>query len=145
MRFCGKCGTAKLASEFGKKSWCKPCCAAYDRAFYEKNKEKIIARTVIWQRGYRAKYPERMRKWSQESYRRNRERNLTHRAVYYATKTGKLIRPKKCSQCGDSNSRIEGHHLDYSKRLEVIWLCRKCHAAVHPRDNAHPRVPYNPR
>jgi hypothetical protein len=28
---------------------------------------------------------------------------------------------------------VHGHHPDYSKRLEVVWLCSVCHAAVHGR------------
>ncbi len=38
--------------------------------------------------------------------------------------------PKKCSECSLSGS-VDGHHNDYSKPLEVQWLCRQCHANVH--------------
>lgn len=39
---------------------------------------------------------------------------------------GKIIRPEMCSVC-KQKGKIEGHHEDYSKPLEVIWLCRTCH------------------
>lgn len=47
-----------------------------------------------------------------------------------ALKTGRLINPKICSECG-KRGRIEGHHPDYSKPLGVIWLCSSCHRSVH--------------
>lgn len=46
-------------------------------------------------------------------------------AVYYATHTGKLTR-QPCMACGDTEF-TEAHHFDYSKKLEVIWLCKTCH------------------
>jgi hypothetical protein len=46
----------------------------------------------------------------------------------YAIKTGKLIR-QPCQACG--NEQSEAHHEDYSKPLDVKWLCRKHHAALH--------------
>lgn len=44
-------------------------------------------------------------------------------------KSGKIIRPKICSVC-NKKKIIEGHHPDYSKPLEVIWVCRKCHTVL---------------
>lgn len=41
---------------------------------------------------------------------------------------GKLA-PKPCERCGDLFA--EKHHDDYSKPLEVHWLCRPCHLALH--------------
>lgn len=47
-----------------------------------------------------------------------------------AIRDGKLIRAESCSECG-SKEKVEGHHDDYSKPLEVRWLCEKCHKAWH--------------
>lgn len=47
-----------------------------------------------------------------------------------ALQSGKLIRPDNCSKCGVTG-KIDGHHEDYSKPLEVIWLCKICHAEIH--------------
>lgn len=51
-------------------------------------------------------------------------------AVSVAVKSGKLVKPSCCVLCGDSLF-IEAHHEDYSKPLEVRWLCRYCHNLVH--------------
>lgn len=41
----------------------------------------------------------------------------------------KLTRPNECSHC-HIKCNTEAHHKDYSKPLEVIWLCRACHAVI---------------
>ena len=51
-------------------------------------------------------------------------RTLTH----YAIKTGKLLK-ESCKVCG--KVEVEGHHPDYDKPLEIIWLCRKHHQLKH--------------
>jgi hypothetical protein len=41
---------------------------------------------------------------------------------------GVLVRGP-CSQCGAP--KTDAHHEDYSKPLDVVWLCRKCHRLRH--------------
>ena len=43
-----------------------------------------------------------------------------------------IVKPAQCSDCG-SETRIEGHHEDYTKPLVVLWLCTICHARRHRR------------
>ena len=38
----------------------------------------------------------------------------------------KVLFKKPCKKCG-KNGRIEAHHPDYSRPLEIIWLCPKHH------------------
>ena len=67
--------------------------------------------------------------------------------VNQAVKSGRLKRPKTCSECGKSKVRkngqsdIHGHHNDYNKPLEVRWLCKTCHHAWHEINKAIPRQP----
>lgn len=51
-------------------------------------------------------------------------------AVHRALKEGRLVKPSACSACGAEAKYIDGHHHDYDKPLEVIWLCRSCHSAA---------------
>lgn len=45
-----------------------------------------------------------------------------------AVRLGKIIKTP-CIVCG--NKKTEGHHENYSKQLEVIWLCVKHHREIH--------------
>lgn len=51
------------------------------------------------------------------------------KAVLWATKTGALVRPTKCSkEDGTCDGPIEAHHhLGYQEKLDVVWLCRRHH------------------
>ena len=57
-------------------------------------------------------------------------------AVYRAVRRGVLRRPNRCSECG-AEGPVQGHHIDYMRPLEVVWLCRRCHR----RADGLPRKP----
>jgi hypothetical protein len=50
-----------------------------------------------------------------------------------AVREGKIDKPSNCEDCREEfpTRRIHGHHSDYSKPLEVEWLCAPCHATRH--------------
>lgn len=70
-------------------------------------------------------------------YYEKKNQSLRARAriqVNLAVNKGLLSRPDICSRYGDRVAcygGIEGHHPDYSKPLEVIWLCRAHHNKHH--------------
>lgn len=47
-----------------------------------------------------------------------------------------LLVPEPCRDCG--KKKVDAHHPDYSKPLDVIWLCRTHHILEHSRMNASP-------
>lgn len=55
-----------------------------------------------------------------------------HNMVTHALERGDLIRGQ-CERIdeGSCRGRIEAHHDDYDKPLDVRWLCRAHHAEVH--------------
>jgi ferric-dicitrate binding protein FerR (iron transport regulator) len=69
------------------------------------------------------KMAEAVQKWR----RANPEKKRAHDAVERALRRGSLLR-KPCEVCG---GKAEAHHDDYSKPLEVRWLCRAHHKAAH--------------
>lgn len=66
----------------------------------------------------------------------NEDKRLAYQAVTNALKCGTLIR-QPCEACGGNDA--EAHHEDYSKPLQVRWLCRKDHLARHGR-TAHEKT-----
>ncbi len=48
--------------------------------------------------------------------------------VRTAVKRGK-IEKQPCEECGNPDS--QAHHEDYSKPLDVTWLCPGCHSRKH--------------
>lgn len=86
------------------------------------------------------KRAERLRRYRQErpdvnraknnAYRAaNREKDLAHRAVENAIASGRLDR-QPCERCG-TDALVHAHHDDYSKPLEVMWLCPTHHRERH--------------
>ena len=87
-------------------------CRKSDKYKEEKNE---------YDRLYRKKFPEK-----------SRARDKIKHAVY----SGKLIRSTKCELC-KNDGPTHGHHQDYSKPLEVIWLCPTCHISGHRNHEDH--------
>ncbi len=53
---------------------------------------------------------------------------VAHQAVYHAVKMGYLLK-ESCEICGSTDT--QAHHDDYTKPLDVNWLCRKHHLEHH--------------
>lgn len=62
-------------------------------------------------------------------YKKFSKKVIARTMLYAAVKSGKVLKPNRCSKC-KSNRNIQGHHTDYLKPLEVIWLCKICHDMV---------------
>jgi hypothetical protein len=113
-KLCTKCKQDKPLSEFHRfirrdkvyHSHCKKCNAEYKK----QNKVKL------WE-------AQRNRRIGNEKYNEQRK---AWNALYYAIKTGKAVKPDKCNICGEPG-KIQGHHRDYTKPLEVVWCCQNCH------------------
>lgn len=56
-------------------------------------------------------------------------RKANSRAYANAYQSRGLLEPRPCERC--SADHAEKHHDDYSKPLDVRWLCRPCHMMEH--------------
>jgi hypothetical protein len=92
----------------------------------QEEREKNRLRQAEWRKSNRSKCGEVVANWK----KKNPQKAGAHSLVLWAVKTGVLNRPDKCEECGKSG-KIQGHHEDYTKPLEIKWLCKFCHSRKH--------------
>lgn len=147
---CFKCGEILDLSEFykhkqmadGHLNKCKKCSRKDSSEHREANIDYYLEydrmRSSYHERkAQREKYKatekgkERQREGAKIWVERNREKREAHIAVGNALRDGKLSR-EKCMECGEENA--QAHHSDYSKPLNVDWLCIQCHCDLHKKE-----------
>lgn len=132
MKKCFKCLTKKPLAQFyphkqmadGHLNKCK-LCAKKDvrRRYYDpSSREQIVAYEQE-----RAKLPARRAKVA--DYQRTRRarhpgKNRARQKINNLIRSGTLEK-LPCQICGET--KVEAHHTDYRKPLEVQWLCRTHH------------------
>lgn len=157
---CFKCGQVKPLSGFyrhfqmsdGHLNKCKECTKrdsrntrsakieyyrAYDRARSDQPHRIAIRKRVAVDRKNnhetRAIDAARTAEWNE----RNSEKRAAHVKVGNAIRDGKL-KPQPCERCSQAVG-VQAHHEDYSKPLDVIWLCPPCHGQRHREINEERR------
>ena len=131
-KICSKCRLVKKANCFydhpqgrdGKSSRCAECAYLATKSNNEKIKYKVsklqkehyrkskIKLDTIYKSRHRAKHPDRQR---------------ARQILTNAINRGHILRDP-CRICNSIN-KIEAHHPDYARPLEVVWLCRDHHKA----------------
>ena len=99
----------------------------YQRRWARENREKRRLYENAWNEANREKRKEILKRARYKNPTKYRAQNTLRRAIY----AGKIERGR-CEQCGTSVD-VQGHHDDYSKPLEVRWLCRAHHMELHRR------------
>jgi len=131
---CFKCGVLKPPTDFYRHgamrdrrlNKCKECTKADVAANYRKRREYYAQ----YERE-RFQRPERKKACIQYQRKRRAKNPAKYKAHYLvgnAIRDGRLVR-QPCRVCGDP--KAQAHHHDYSKPLDVEWLCRKHHLEAH--------------
>ena len=96
----------------------------YNKNYYRTHTQKFQEYAVLWWKSHPEERREYARVWQTNQYKSNPE-----------YKRKKLVRVKAqkakipmvmCVRCG-SDKRLERHHPDYNKPLEVVVVCHPCH------------------
>lgn len=154
---CFKCLVVKPLSDFykhpmmgdGHLGKCKECAKADVRAHRAANLERIqeydrMRGGLDYRKAFnaaRAKTPDGAKiaaKAKAEWAARNQEKIKAERAAANAVRNGRLVRGP-CETCGTTN-KVQGHHDDYTKPLDVRWLCPKHHAEHHKKHREAARI-----
>lgn len=62
----------------------------------------------------------------------HRLKRVARRKVATEIEAGRLER-QPCSEC--AAAKADAHHHDYTRPLDIAWLCRRCHARGHRADS----------
>lgn len=134
---CFKCGVIKPLTDFykhprmkdGRFNKCKEC----NKKDVRKNRKDKIDYYRSYDAGRYKNDPsvkQRISKAASDWNARHPDRYKAHYLLNNAVRDGRLMRPDQCQECGVTG-RLHGHHHDYTKPLDVEWLCPPCHFARH--------------
>jgi len=145
-----RCSSKKCRKPTERSGYCPECKKAYrlewaaahpgyfaqkTREWAERNPDKVAENNKRRSEKYHANKPPKIDRTplttaerKQRYYEKYPIKAEARKIYKYALKTGKLVK-EPCCVCGALE--VDGHHEDYYKPLEVVWLCRAHHAETH--------------
>lgn len=129
-KYCPSCKTIKTNGEFYRYKcrkdglgWqCKQCTRAENRRLSKYHTDYI--RTRLQDEKFKAEHLRMVLEYQKN----NKEKIHAHSAVSRAIVVGKL-KKQPCKVCGAT--RAVAHHEDYSRPLDVVWMCQTHHIRHH--------------
>lgn len=139
---CRVCGDTKPKSEYyprqirkdGSAGECKDCTK---RRVCRRARTNPAVQEYDRNRARRPKTADRIKRNAEDWNKKNPDAYKAHYLVGNAVRDHRLFK-EPCLFCG--GEKVHAHHRDYTKPLEVIWLCPKCHHRLHanfPETAAH--------
>lgn len=150
MKQCTKCKTSKGLENFsisrntkdGLAYRCFDCTRQLSRDYAKNNRQNAIERAANYYEENKEHCKKYRKEWAQDNkekvrsskskYRKdpkNKQKILARGRLNDQFRYGKLRKRNVCEICLASDTHC--HHDDYTKPLEYIELCRKCHAKLH--------------
>jgi hypothetical protein len=119
----------------GLSSYCRKCHAFLCKTTVDKINKRRLNR----------EYARRARKADPEKFRARGRANSkkvvaangpayrAYKKLHSEINKGNIEKPTRCSSCNRKH-KLTAHHEDYSKPLDVEWLCYECHGKRHWKD-----------
>lgn len=124
MKQCGRCKESKQLECFNKSKYSKTGYRSQCKECMKKERERLSLHYKEWRQS-----PEK-KAWYAE-YRKKRYE--ADKLKVKARNAARALERLPCEVCGISNG-IEAHHDDYSKPLDVRWLCVAHHKEWHSKN-----------
>lgn len=123
IKYCQECNKTKDIDCFyknkntfdGHSCYCKDC--EYKRSGNYKHRS-------IWNKNHKESINKAIKKYQDGNPIKVSAKKLVKKAI-----SDSILVRQPCEKCG--NPKSQGHHPDYTKPLEVIWLCAKHHKEAH--------------
>ena len=133
-KICNRCQIQKPIFAFNKhhkmadghRHQCNACSKILSLEYRQRNLERI--RAYDRERGRTAEKSAASSQYSKIWRKKHPDYANAHLLVQKAIRKGILVR-SNCVICG--NPQTHGHHEDYTKPLEVVWLCAAHHKQRH--------------
>ena len=121
-KICSKCDIERNLSEFYR-----DCKSPDDHRGTCKKCHNIVVKE--WKIAHKDLVRKMRKEYNKRAGKLSPEKRAARTAVWKALSGGGLI--KQPCKCGCIE--VQGHHEDYSKPLEVEWMCIPCHRKYHRR------------
>lgn len=135
MKTCISCNEIKPIVDFyshkgmkdGHLNKCKDCVKSYE---IKRRRDNDYVREYDRKRAKNPERKEKSARVTKEWRKNNPDGYKAHNAISNGIRSGKIVK-KACEICG--SKKTHAHHEDYSKPLEVRWLCPLHHHRHHHR------------
>lgn len=125
-KVCIACAEMKPLSEFYKHArmadgYLKRCKSCQKQIVLEdRNRNRQRYSDYERQRNQRPERRRQQREYEKRSHVRDPQKYVARYTLTNAIRDGRIVK-KPCEFCG--NPKSQGHHYDYSKPLDVQWVC----------------------
>ncbi len=145
LKRCSRCRNSRPRTQFSKDASrrdgldhkCKLCrknhrgdnrehYSSYRSSYYRQHREHVASYYRAYVR--RPEHSERQGAYSKRALQCHPDRHAARSTARAAIRKG-VLTPQPCEACGEP--KVEAHHDDYSRPLDVRWLCFEHHLAVH--------------
>lgn len=141
MKTCNTCGIEKDEKEYyANTRRCKECTKERVRSNrlanieyyrnYDRNRPNKEERAIKQAEYLKTPRGKEVSLKATRNFRKDKIKYKAHNELNNSLRDGKILKPSNCQNC-KIECNPHGHHDDYSKPLDVRWLCTKCHTDFH--------------
>lgn len=98
----------------------------YDKQRGKTEKRKLASKQYFQTEAGKQSRAKAVKRWREN----NPLKYAAHILLNNALRSGSVVKQSNCALCWEQ-TKVEAHHEDYTKPLDVLWLCSGCHSKAH--------------